>query len=398
MRRLLFVDDASRRLREVEAFLTANGDGKWETTFVDTGEDAIRYLGTEPFDILVTDVRSRVVDAAHLLRCARQQSPTTARVVLAAQSEFETAFQALSSAHLCLDKASDPRVLSVALARACAVQSLVTSPDLRALIGKLDTLPARPQIWSQLTSLIDDPNSSLSEMAELVEQDLAISARVVQVASSVFFARSAEIRGVADAVPRIGTRLLSHIVLAEAAFRGFDEVSRVGLDIEELHAHAFLTAKIARSFLPDRRMAEDAFLSGLLHDVGKLVIASAIPEMYQRITELAEASGRPRDAVERLQLGVDHGQVGGYLLGLWGLSFPIIEAVSFHHEPERVPQTALDLVGTVHIADSLANEVTGDPEDDRERVNSAYLEELGVADNMEDWRRNGRAIHEEDPS
>ncbi len=377
----------------------ANGDGEWETTFVDTGEEAIRYLDTDTtaaFDILVTDVRSRGVDAAYLLGRAREQSPTTARVVLAAKSEFETAFQALSSAHLCLDKASATRELSVALARACAVQSLVTSSDLRALIGKLDTLPARPQIWSQLNALIDDPHSSLGDMAELVEQDLAISARVVQVASSVFFARSAEIRSVADAVPRIGTRMLSHIVLAEAAFRGFDAVRRVGLDIEELHSHAFLTAKIARSFLPDRQMAEDAFLSGLLHDVGKLVIASAVPEMYQRITQLTDASGRPRDAVERLQLGVDHGEVGAYLLGLWGLSFPIIEAVAFHHEPERVPQMALDLVGTVHIADSLANEVRGGSGEDRESVNSAYLEELGVADNMDGWRETGRAIHEED--
>jgi HD-like signal output (HDOD) protein len=100
--------------------------------------------------------------------------------------------------------------------------------------------------------------------------------------------------------------------------------------------------------------------------------------------------------VERLQLGVDHGEVGAYLLGLWGLSFPIIEAVAFHHEPERVPQMALDLVGTVHIADSLANEVRGGSGEDRESVNSAYLEELGVADNMDGWRETGRAIHEED--
>jgi len=151
-----------------------------------------------------------------------------------------------------------------------------------------------------------------------------------------------------------------------------------------------MTALVAKKLAGSKGDKEDAFLAGLLHDVGKLAMASGLPEVQCRVIAEMLANQEPMHVTEERLIGITHAEVGAYLLGLWGLPYPIVEAVANHHKPTRVAQEGFDALAAVHIADILVNEhlepVIRGAAKEENRVDQAYLESLGVADKMDRWQ------------
>ena len=132
-----------------------------------------------------------------------------------------------------------------------------------------------------------------------------------------------------------------------------------------------------------------AVVACLLHDVGKLVLATRAPAHFTRALEGAEAEGRPLYVVETELMGVSHAEVEPICWGL-GLPSPVVEAVAHHHHPERVPQDSLDAVGIVYISNILAHQVAGrapagEPLAQME-IDTEYLERLGVSEQFPSWQ------------
>src|SRR5581483_4665932 len=137
----------------------------------------------------------------------------------------------------------------------------------------------------------------------------------------------------------------------------------------------------------DRRRAEDAFVAAMLHDIGLLVLAYRLPGRLRAILAAARDGHRSLVAVEAADGRVTHAEIGAYLLGLWGLPYPIVEAVAHHHAPARVShQTSFDLIAAVHVADCLAHESTPAPLLVPPSLDVAHLEALGVAAELPAWR------------
>src|SRR5204863_7036626 len=117
-----------------------------------------------------------------------------------------------------------------------------------------------------------------------------------------------------------------------------------------------LTARIAKRLMPKGRQAQDAFTDALLQDIGNLVLAVCIPEKFKKAFLTCQTSRRPAHEVEAELLGVTHAEVGAYLLGLWGLPHPIVEAVAYHHNPAAALERTFDLPTAVSVANALAEE------------------------------------------
>jgi hypothetical protein len=136
-------------------------------------------------------------------------------------------------------------------------------------------------------------------------------------------------------------------------------------------------------------------VAGLLHDVGKLVLATRAPAHFKRALEGAKAEGLPLYAVETELMGVSHAEVGAYLLGMWGLPSQVVEAVAHHHHPDRVPQDSLDAVGIVYISNILAHRVADrapSPESTAQmEIDPDYLERLGVTEPFPSWQEMAKA-------
>jgi putative nucleotidyltransferase with HDIG domain len=189
------------------------------------------------------------------------------------------------------------------------------------------------------------------------------------------------------AVSYLGIETIRSLALSVSAFRELEPTDKaLKHALEGEQSHALRVAAIAKTLFADARKANDAFAAALLHDVGKLVLASKKPSEYSARLATRHASDRPLHRAEIEALGSSHAEIGAYLLGIWGLPFTVVEAVARHHDPETVPHTEFDVLSGVHIADLLAREVeTGNTVPwNAERL--AYLESLGVASKLDGWR------------
>jgi HD-like signal output (HDOD) protein len=163
-----------------------------------------------------------------------------------------------------------------------------------------------------------------------------------------------------------------------------------GIDLADIERQAMLSGRIARRLLQDKVEAQDAFTAAILQDTGLLILMARLPEAFHKIADDATTSARSLHEVELATLGVTHAEIGAYLLGIWGLPYSIVEAVAHHHRPRRVPASAWGIVGAVHVACVLADEVA------RERATRSigpglvldleYLDGLGVTDSLPSWR------------
>ena len=391
MKRILFVDDEPAVLAGLRDLLWRRRRD-WDMVFALGGEAALEYLRTSRFDVLVTDVRMPRLDGPSLLVRAQESNPEVARIVLSGYVDEEATLRALPVAHQFLTKPCDASLLENTIERACSIQALIVDRKLREFVGQISSLPSRPAVYSTLVSRLAKDTTSAREVAEVLEQDLALSAKLLQIVNSAFFALPRRITRIEDAVAYLGFRAIRDMTLSASVFGTAAETR--GVSLESLQRHALLVGGLARRVVKDRHQADDALAAGMLHDIGILILASRLPNRLERtIGKLREKPALLRD-VERELWGVTHADLGAYLLGLWGLPYPIVEAVAYHHHPTVVPQRGLDVLAAVHIADSLVREATGDHcgiEGAKvSPIDSAYLESIGAIDSLEDWRELAR--------
>jgi len=164
----------------------------------------------------------------------------------------------------------------------------------------------------------------------------------------------------------------------------------VGFSLDRFQDHSLRCARLAKAFLKDSPRAEDAFTAGLVHDIGKLIIAKNLTRQFHEVVDEVRRSDprQPLHAVERAHIGMSHGELGAYLLGVWGLPAPVVEAAAFHHFPGAVSQGPCEVLAAVHVADALLDSSCsgeGDLPSD-ERLDLAFLERAGFAARLPEFR------------
>ncbi|MCZ6753538.1 MAG: HDOD domain-containing protein, partial [Acidobacteria bacterium] len=302
----------------------------------------------------------------------------------------DASMQAAHVAHQFLTKPCEPSALRVAVERSCKLRDLLNDEFISRAVGSMSDLPSLPKVYEELTSALRNPNISLSKIAKIVEQDVAISAKLLQLANSALFGTVRDLNTVHMAVSYMGLDVIQHMVLSLEVFRSFEGLGQIeGFSLEATQEHAQLTAKIAVRLLPAKYLADTAIVAALLHDVGKLVLASKMPGRFKRCLETSREQNRPLYQVEEELGGITHAEIGAYLLGLWGLPYSVAEAVAHHHKPTRVPHQNFDAVGAVYVANLLAHAYAPGPKtprDGQDSIDMEYLQAVGVADQLEGWQ------------
>ncbi|MGH9699516.1 MAG: HDOD domain-containing protein [Candidatus Acidiferrales bacterium] len=389
MKRVLFVDDEPEILRRIERMLDPQRE-QWEMAYAAGGEAALSLMGTAPFDVVVSDMRMPGVDGAVLLQAVCEQFPSVVRIVLASQAEMEGALRAVPVAHQFLLKPCDPNMLRVSIERATSLSNILSNKLLASLVGSVKDLPVLPRTYMALREKLASPNAPLREIVGLVEQDVSICAKILQLVNSALFGLPREISTVQSAVTYLGIEMVQNLVLSSEVFSVFEKVEMVpGFSFEEMQAHSQLVAKIATLIRAPAHVHGAAVVAALLHDVGKLVLAMRSPQNLARALSGAAEEKKPQYEIEEGLMGVSHAEVGAYLLGIWGLPCPVVESVAHHHRPDRIPHDKLDAVGIVHIANCLAHKHGGrlaaDDAPVFQSVDPEFLERLELAEDFADW-------------
>jgi HD-like signal output (HDOD) protein/ActR/RegA family two-component response regulator len=350
MKRILFVDDEPLVLEGLKAALYARRKD-WSMEFAEGGLKATELMSQAHFDVLVTDLRMPGVDGTTLLARAKTHSPDTIRIVLSGYANEEQSQRLVSLAHRYFSKPCDSKQLEECIDRCLMTQSLIQSETLRSRLGSIGSLPPMPRTFAALQCALDDPRVDSSKVAAIIQQDPAVSAKVLQVCNSAFFRLPRQVSSIQHAVSYLGLSAVRSMVLSVELFRA-DKYLCPALDLGQLQRHALKVACVARFLAAHTPWAEDAFLAGLLHDVGFLLLGRQFVNGMQQVLEAA-AAGRLLEEAEREYIGVDHGTAGAYLLGLWGLPFAVVEAVAHHEAPGRIERSSFDVSSAVSMAHAL---------------------------------------------
>jgi HD-like signal output (HDOD) protein/ActR/RegA family two-component response regulator len=393
-KRILFVDDEVAVLKGLERMLFEMSD-RWDMFFVDSGEKALFELSGQRFDVIVSDMRMPVMDGATLLAHVHDEYPNLVRIILTGHSELEATLRAMPVAHSFLTKPCRPQVIEEVVRRSLDLQELLGAESLRTLVGSVAGLPVRPEVYTKLTEAVANPQVEMRQVAQIVTADVGLAAKVLHLTNSSFFGSKRKFVNIEQAVNFIGLMMLRKVVLSAEVFSKFNpKHSLGGLSLEQEQRHGLACAGIARQIAPTAEMGDYAFLAGMLHDVGKLVLATRAPKVMRQLTRQKpkECSFPPAGEVEIA--GTTHGRLGAYLLGLWGIEHPIVEAVAHHHDAALVHSAKFDLPSIVHVADALVHSIEneragGSPE---VAVDQAHLAALGIADRLEGWRATAQQL------
>ena len=272
---------------------------------------------------------------------------------------------------------------------------MVPDAAIRRIVGAVGELPSLPHTCRQLMLALQDPDAASEEIGRIIERDIGITAKVLQLVNSALFGRSREVHTVRLAVNQLGMDTLRQLVMSVELFRTFDPGRRVpGFSLEELETHSQLVARIAARLPVPRNIAGNGVMAALLHDSGKLILATRLPVEFAAALRRADEAGLPLHEVEVETVGASHAEVGAYLLGLWGLPGPIVEAVQLHHRPQFVDNggQGLDAVAVTHIANGLAREVSGAPGG---FLDLEYVARLGIGEQLPEWRAMARQVEQE---
>ncbi len=332
----------------------------WLVVSAHSSEEALALMAEAAPDVVLT-VSNAAYDGVELLSQVRDESPQIVRVLLTDGRLQDGTIRSLKIAHRVLPEGAEPSLLVETIARTLTMSQLVTQPEMRQLLGRVGHLPVAPRVFSELSVRLEDQSSSVDQLAEIVSEDAGLAAQVLRLANSAYFGRDQNVTSLSVAAARLGTRLLRSIVLAAEVFDRF-HTGDSPLSLEAEQKHASLVARIAASLEPRAPWKDDAFTAGLLHDVGKLVLATRTPELYAPVVMQATEERRSLHEVERETFGVDHGALGACLLGTWGLPASILEAVHRHHLEVLSGPITLDVVQAVALANRLAHQVAH-PED-----------------------------------
>jgi HD-like signal output (HDOD) protein/CheY-like chemotaxis protein len=372
----LFVDDEPRVLDGLRLSLRSKRK-VWEMVFANGGLAAVQELEQGMFDVIVSDMRMPGMDGASVLAKAATLQPQAVRMILSGEMDESSAARAAGVAHRFLAKPCDSETLVEIITRALELKALLHSDRMRECVGGMSKLPSMPRTCQLLNQALQQERTPLSTVIGIIQRDIAMAAKVLQLVNSAFFGTSRKITSLEQAVSYLGVSTLRGLVVANSLF---DELS---VDnpalIEHEQIYCALVARLAHALIGTHAQADVAFTAGLLHNIGGLALACRLPEDAAKSAELARSRGIPIHEAEYERLGVTHAGIGAYLLGLWGLPHEVIEAVALHHEPWEGFHT-LDANLAVRLADALVESTlepgAGNPGPPEEVVKRFGLERM----------------------
>jgi len=393
--RILFVDDESLILSGLQRVFRKQR-AEWDMVCVSDVEIARTALINDHYDVIVTDVEMPNSDGLRLLEWIHQTCPDTIRIVLTGHTDEQLAKRAMKLAHQYLCKPVDSETLKEAIILACRAGHNVDDERIRNAVGGCENLPSLPTLYVEITQAAESETSNAKIIAQIISRDIGMSAKLLQLVNSSFFGIGRRVSDVEQAVALLGITRIKALILTEQIFSVFTPTKKVsGFNTDSLWSHSMSVAEVSRLISKaesqDGDRPDQAFTAGLLHDIGKLVLACKCTDDFVKVMQALQNDPRPAHQIEMDLLNVNHAEIGAYLLGLWGLPKRIVEAVEFHHQPNNIDYDGLCALSTAHVADALVckwehsssshHGMKGSAE-----IDMAYLDRIGLAHRVEHWR------------
>ncbi len=392
MKRILFVDDEPLILAGLERMLYGL---RRECTmeYANSGAAALKIMAEQPADVVVSDMRMPGMNGAELLDEIMRRYPKTVRIILSGYANEEMTLKCVGGTHQFLSKPCDCEVLRAIIRRVTAMDAWLDDERIKTLVSKLTVLPSLPALYFDILKELRSPSSDLERVGATIAQDPGMTMKILQLVNSAYFGLRRQIASPTDAVMQLGMETIKSLVLTIHIFSEFNCAGEFERQAEGVLNHslriAALAKKIAALEHKETRVVEECFTAGLLHDVGRVALMANLPEQYKQVIARARTGKISLIAAEREVFGVSHTEVGGYLLGIWGLPIALAEAAAFHHDPEASPNKIFSSLTAVHVANVWQQpSLVPVPAAHSPHLNEAYLKETGVSERIPAWHNN----------
>lgn len=383
---ILFVDDEPNILTGLQRTLRPLRH-EWEMVFANSGPEALQILERQKVDVIVSDMKMPGMNGAELLQQVSEKYPDIVRIILSGYAEKDLILRVICVAHQYLAKPCEAETLKATVGRACALRDLLKNETLRRLVSQLTIVPSIPILYKQLLEELKTPDPSIKKISNIIEQDLGMTTRVLQIVNSAFFNLQRSISNTRDAVSFLGVDTITSLALSLGIFSQLRNEQHRSL-IDQIWDHSVKVAELARLLAAYEapHCVADAFTAGLLHDIGQVILAVNMPHEYEASRALMEREHLLRQAAETKVYGATNAAIGGYLLGLWGVPYPVVEAVAYHHDPSTYQSNSFTALTAVHVANAIVSnaecDILANPE---QYFDSEYLKHIKMWHKLPAW-------------
>lgn len=374
------LDTFRGQLRDLEA--------SGELQVAPNGVAALGLLPSNAFDVILLDLDHCEPGAWELLEAASTHQPQALRAAFSPRGDLEQMLGCVGLLHQVCPRPGSAEELRQLCARLNDPTRRHLRPDLRDLIGRMKHLPSVPRVFQELRALLEQDQATPKRVAKVLQQDMGMTARILGLVNSAFFGLPRTVHTVEEAVTFLGTETIKVLVLAHGIFDQTGLLGTQSISIDHVWSHSLSVSRGARALAAmeglNAARKEEAFMGGLLHDVGLLVLARNLPDRFDHVLALARDQKVPIYEAELREFGTSHAEVGAHLLGLWGIQPSVIRAVALHHAPGLLRPAAFDPVLAIHVADHLC----GSHQHwafEGSRLDLRTLDSLGLRSHLEGW-------------
>lgn len=339
MKTIAFVDDEQGILDGLRRTMRSYRK-EWDMHFFLSGSEALKAFTLQSFDAIISDMRMPSMNGAELLSIIKEKSPETLRIALSGYANEEMTLESLHATHQFIAKPADQEVIIQSIERAFSLQSSLAPANIKALLGSIDALPVLPHIYDELMAEISSEDASIDRIGDIIASDLSLSSNLLKIVNSAFFGLARHIESPQQAASILGTDTIKNIALTTSVFSSFKTDKKNQLDCEKLNTSSqrigLLAGKMAKATDLSIRSKDHAQIAAMMVNLGELI---ALTYPKQLCSSNAEANNYPL--------------LGSYLLGIWAMPFPVIEAVRWHRQPTVSGVNTLSPLAIAHAAWSM---------------------------------------------
>lgn len=234
--------------------------------------------------------------------------------------------------------------------------------DIFLQIDRIRELPTLSAIVLKVNHMLQDLKTTSDQLSRVIETDQAMAVKILKLVNSSFYGFKSTISSINTAVTILGFNTIQHAVVSLSVMKSFALIKNLRrLDIRDFWNHSLSVAVISKYLADhsDKTLSSDCFTGGLLHDIGKLILAEYFPEHFEKIWSTTVESAISFVDAEKMENAVNHAEIGAYLAEKWLLPQPLVDAIRHHHSAFSSGHSASAIIG---VADSLVNTCCPDPE------------------------------------
>ena len=362
-------------------------------------DSVIKELNIGDYNLIVVETSNGVEDVASVLkvlRFAKRNYPMAIRIVITDTPPSKKLLSSIVSyTHRVLVNSS--QIVNY-LENTVFMYMNLDTKRIKKIVSKIDFVPTLPTVYQQLMEQIDNEEFSLKDASDLISNDVGMSTNILKHVN--YLNGNSPITSIAQAVSLLGLDTIKAISIASEIFSVNVENPINHFSVENLTKHSLLTAHFAKKIveieLEDSELEDIAFITGLLHDIGSLILAYNFPKKYEAVLERVYSALRPLCDVERNLLGISHAELGAHLLSLWGFPMVIVKAVAYHEGPKVTVDESFDVLQAIFIGSYFAHLFEESlPYGDNYVENFYEINSIEELSRFELWKSECHALYEE---